>query len=341
VAEAADQGRRLEQRVAAFFAANGYTTRCNEVRTGRSGGRHEIDVLAEKADALTTFSVAIECKAWQQPIEKDVVSKLNYVMSDLGLNKGIVVSLAGCRSGAERAASDLGIDLWGPYELRRHLGNSTAGELGVPPTAPNSTHTWGYPLTVALDQAERVILSSGKGRLGLRTLERTVFVTPVWLPAHCIRVTVAQPEVKRLKTRLRSTTVDNLYEALSGTCLGHVPRPWQQVAIEQRFAVPPSLRDTKVHSSLRKAFASYERVTSPAAVTRHADTLRQLGVSTPCSSLSIDSTSLVYLPYIAGVLEADGRQRVIAVDGHTGVLSDTVSHVLTANLPQLRSHFAG
>jgi len=316
-------------------------TRCNEVLTGRSGGRHEIDVLAEKADALTTFRVAIECKAWQQPIEKDVVSKLHYVMSDLGLTKGIVVSLAGCRSGAERTAMDLGIELWGPDELRRHLGDSTVGELSVPPTAANTTHAWGYSLTVSPDQAERMIRSSGKGRLGLRTLEQTVFVTPVWLPAHCIRVTVAQPEVKRLKSRLRSTTVDNLYEALSGTWLGRVPRPWHQVGFEQRYAVPPSLRDTKVHSSLRKAFSSYERVSSPAAVERHAGTLNQLGLSTPCSSLSIDSTALVHLPYVAGVLEADGRQRVIAVDGHTGVLSDVVSQVLTTNLPQLRSHFAG
>ena len=85
-------GRQLEQRVAAFFATNGYATRCNEILEGRSGGRHEIDVLAEKSDALTTYRVAVECKAWQQPIEKDVVSKLHYVLSDLGLSKGIVVS---------------------------------------------------------------------------------------------------------------------------------------------------------------------------------------------------------------------------------------------------------
>jgi len=81
-------------------------------------------------------------------------------------------------------------------------------------------------------------------------------------------------------------------------------------------------------------------VSSPAARERHASNLAQLGVSTPCSSLSIEHTSLVYLPYYAGVLEADGRQRVVAVAGDTGVVSDSVSLVLTANLPQLRAHFA-
>src|SRR5262245_42805170 len=91
VVSAAETGRRLEQQMAVFFQTHGYAARCNEVLEGRSGGRHEIDVYAEKSDALTTFRVAVECKAWQHPIEKDVVSKLHYVMTDLGLSKGIIV----------------------------------------------------------------------------------------------------------------------------------------------------------------------------------------------------------------------------------------------------------
>lgn len=117
--------------MAEYFRSHGYEARCNEVLEGRSGGRHEIDVLAEKSDPLTTYRVAVECKAWKQPIKKDVVSKLNYIVGDLGLNKGIIVSLSGWRSGADRTAVDLGIDLWGPDELRRHLGDSAAGELSV------------------------------------------------------------------------------------------------------------------------------------------------------------------------------------------------------------------
>lgn len=337
--DAAELGSRLERTVADFFAGSGYVTRCNEVLDGRSGGRHEVDVLAEKSDALTTFRVAIECKAWQQPIEKDVVSKLHYVVGDLGLSKGIVVSLAGWRSGAVRTAADLGIELWGPDELRRHLGDSAVGELGVPPAGQSSTLSTGYAFTMTREQAERVIRSAGKGRLGLRTLERLVFLTPLWLPVHCVRVTTAQPEVKRSKTRLRSTTVDNLYEAISGSCLGRVPRPFVPVQIEQRLALPPSVRDTKVHSSLRKAFSNYEKVSSPAARERHARNLTELGLNTPCASLSIDSTTLVHLPYFAGLLEADGQQRLVAVVGHTGRPSEAVSQVLTANLSHVRSHF--
>lgn len=339
VARAADQGRQLEQLVAEFFARNGYTTRCNQVIEGRSGGSHEIDVLAEKADALTTFRLGVECKAWQQPIEKDVVSKLHYVVGDLGLSKGIVVSLAGSRAGAEQAAAALGIDLWGPDDLRRHLGDAVVDQLGAGPAPANATQTWGLRFARASDQAERTVRSSGKGRLGLRTLERLLFFSPVWLPTYCVRVTCTEPQVKRLKTRLRSTTVDNLYEALSGSYLGRVSSPWQEIEIEQRLTLRPTYRDTKVHSALRKAFSGYERVSSPAAVDRHSKNLSNLGIRSPCASLSIDSTSLVHLPFYMGVLEADGRQRVAAVAGDTGSVSESVSQVLTVNLPHLRSHF--
>ena len=75
---------------------------------GRSGGRHEIDVMATKADGVTTFKVFVECKAWNVPIEKDVVTKAAYVINDLGFNKGIVVSLAGVRVGAVKSAEQLG-----------------------------------------------------------------------------------------------------------------------------------------------------------------------------------------------------------------------------------------
>lgn len=74
---AAQRGRALEQQVAAYFASHGYHVETDRVLVGRSGGRHEIDVLGDKSDALTSFRVAVEYKAWNSPIEKDVVSKLH------------------------------------------------------------------------------------------------------------------------------------------------------------------------------------------------------------------------------------------------------------------------
>lgn len=325
--------------MAEFFRSHGYDARCNQVLEGRSGGRHEVDVLAVKSDALTTFKVGVECKAWQQPIEKDVVSKLHYVLADLGLNKGIIASLGGCRSGAERTAADLGIELWGPDELRRHLGEAAAAVLSVPNASVSSTLVWGHNVTTPPEAAEKVIRASGKGRMKLRTLEEVQWFSLLWVPAYAMRLTVARPEVKRLKTRLRSTTLDNVYEALGGTLLGPVQSQWDQVQVDSQLALPPSVRDTKIHAEFHKALKGYEKVTSPAAVQRHAANLARHGIPAPCSSLSIDQTSLVYLPYWVGILAADGQQRAVAVIGRSGQLSDPVSQVLTANLSMIRAHF--
>jgi len=60
----------------------------------------------------------VECKAWDRPIENDVVSKVSYVVRDLGLNKAIVVALRGWRIGAEKSAKELGIELWGRTKLK-------------------------------------------------------------------------------------------------------------------------------------------------------------------------------------------------------------------------------
>lgn len=325
--------------MSAFFASHGYVTRCNEVLEGRSGGRHEIDVLAEKTDPLTTLRVAIECKAWQHPIEKDVVSKLHYVLGDLALNKGIIVSLAGSRSGAERTANDLGIELWGPDELRTHLGDAVVGQLGVPPSTTSSTQVWGLSFVTNADMAERAIRSAGKGIMKIRTVESLLFFSAVWLPVYSVRLTIAQPEIRRRKQQLRSVTVDNLYDALGGQYLGNVRSPLEQIQVESRSALPPTLRDTKIHATLRKAQQAYERVTTDAAIARHTDNLIALGLLAPCSSLNVDRSELAYLPYYFGVLEAHGRQRVVAASGRTGTISDQVSTLLTAHLPQLRAHF--
>src|SRR2546429_4368897 len=133
---ALDKGHDLEAEIEKFFAANGYETARNLMLEGRSGGRHEIDVFAKKSDGITEFSTMIECKAWNHPIEKDIVSKVSYVVRDLGLNKGIIVSLEGWRIGAEKAAQELGIDLWDGHDLEKRLGRVLAlrtARHGPPP----------------------------------------------------------------------------------------------------------------------------------------------------------------------------------------------------------------
>lgn len=70
---------------------------------------------------------------------------------------------------------------------------------------------------------------------------------------------------------------------------------------------------------------------------RHAANLVFNGIPSPCSSLSIDETSTVFLPYYVGILESRGQQRAAAVDGRIGRHSDIVSGVLTKNLASVRA----
>ena len=65
-----DRGRALEQQIGAFLTQHGYAVRCNVMVEGRSGARHELDVVGDKSDGLTTFRLVVECKAWKAPIDK-------------------------------------------------------------------------------------------------------------------------------------------------------------------------------------------------------------------------------------------------------------------------------
>ncbi len=140
---------------------------------GRSGGRHEGDVLAEKSDALTSFRIAVECKAWNSPIEKEVVSELHYVMNDLGLHKGVIISLTGTRSGADTAAQSLGIDVWGPDELCHHLGETVLSDVAGPAPSRGGPGRLiaGWPFQANPNRARQVAVDAGLGRFGLRSLE--------------------------------------------------------------------------------------------------------------------------------------------------------------------------
>lgn len=331
----AETGRLLEQRVAEFFRSHGYAATCNEIIEGRSGGRHEVDVLAEKSDSLTTYRVAVECKAWQTPIEKDVVTKLHYILGDLGLHKGIIVCLAGSRSGAKRTASDLGLELWGPEEIRKHLGDAAFAELDVPDST-NMTMSLGQDFVAPALQAEKAIARSRIGRWSFGATEEVTWFAPVWLPAYCVTLTITQPERKRGRTKLRAMELNNLYDALGGRYLGSVSGDWERIEMPDRGALRPALRDTKVHAALRKAEQGYQKVTSEAAIQRHIAKLRDLGIPAPVRSTSIDATALVYLPFYLGILVNDSGQRVVAVDGVSGVVSDEVTELLTANLSLVR-----
>lgn len=106
-----EKGHQLESKIERYFIVHGYETKRNVILEGKSGGKHEVDIFASKSDDVATIRIIVECKAWAKPIEKDVVSKTHYILEDLGLEKAIIVALRGWRTGAEKSAKELGIDL--------------------------------------------------------------------------------------------------------------------------------------------------------------------------------------------------------------------------------------
>jgi hypothetical protein len=331
----AERAQLLEERIGDHFAAHGYLVRRNAHLDGRSGGRHEVDVLAEKSDPLTTFRLAVECKAWASPIEKDAVSKLSYVLTDLGLNKGIIVALHGWRAGAEQAAVELGIDLWGPVELERLLGGAVASQLDMGTPARLAR---GYPFVAPEERALSRARLQGKGRLGLRTVERLVWFSPVWVPVYLVDLSITSIDVRRGKERFLTKSVTNTYEAVSGSFLGPASAAdGDAVDIDlSDGAIKPAVRDTKVASEIRRAFERWNDVQQVAAKLRHAAALEALGVEMPSRSVTVDDCTLVYAPTYIGWLRTGDHERLVAVSGDSGALSQQLSAVLTSHISHVR-----
>ena len=325
--------RALEEQVEAFFASSGYTTQRNVVLEGRSGGRHEIDVLARKSDGITEFAVLVECKAWNQPIEKDVVSKASYVVQDLGLNKAIIVSLQGWRVGAEQAALELGVDLWDSTDLERHLGQALVASLRTG-SATGQRHVLGPEAALDLDSAGRLI---ARKRTGLVGKEELVWIRLAWIPFYLLELRLSHAEKKVFgKPQVKSRVISNYYEALGGSFRGaHSPQT-QLVEIAAVDLVPARVRDRQVMTGITKECAKLGQLTSQQARTRQAAKINALGVPLPFQTVNIDSATEIAFPYYLGLLERRGEQRLIAASAFSGRVVDGISHLLTGHLSFIR-----
>lgn len=63
--------------------------------TGKSGVKHQIDVLTSETDDTGTYWTAIECKYWDKKVTKDTVMKLLAIINDTEIKRGIIVSKSG------------------------------------------------------------------------------------------------------------------------------------------------------------------------------------------------------------------------------------------------------
>lgn len=329
--QAQQRGGALEGQIEDLFAAHGYTCERNAVRTGRSGGQHEIDVLAETTDGVTTYRLAVECKAHHLPIDKEVVAKLAYVVHDLGLHKGIVVSLSGSRVGADRSAAELGIEVWGPAELGARLGQAALRGLAGGPAVRLGA---ALPLRVPAEAADRLLRRQRRGwfRGGP---ERVEWIGLVWVPHHLLCLAVTTPGGRSRRSgradagSLRTSWCWNLYEALTGTLAGAFDGEPEVEDTDVTPSLPPQVAEATVATWLRKATQRRHQVVTRAALERYAAQLEAFGLPGDAASVAVESTRLVHVPVRVALLTSAAGARVVAVDGTTGHLSPETGEVLT------------
>jgi Restriction endonuclease len=296
-------------------------------------------VLATKSDGLVTTRVGVECKAWAGPIEKDVVAKLSFVVNDLAINKGIVVSLHGWRLGAEQTAADLGIDLWGPTEIEQHLR-----ELGPAADARTARVGLGWAAVVAPDHAEGSARAAGKRRSGLRTrtVEELAWFGRVWLPCFRLELSVTAPHsLGKRKTELTTVQVVNLYDALDGSLISPSPTPGPPDEIQlDGLVISPKLEVARVTTAIRRNMEKIRQVTQGAALGRYWQARERLGIHANAKDVTVSGSRLVHLPVYLGVLHGASHERIVAIDGITGNVSSQLSALFTKHHVYLKEQLS-
>lgn len=102
----------------------GYGNNCKY--TGKSGVEHQIDVLTSHSDGLHDYLTDIECKFWNEHINKDIVMKVHEIVTDCNFSKGIIVSKLGFTPDAVQYAKHVGIGL---IELREMTDDDWKGRI--------------------------------------------------------------------------------------------------------------------------------------------------------------------------------------------------------------------
>jgi hypothetical protein len=72
---------------------------------------HQIDVLTSHSDGIHEYLTDIECKYWNDNVDKDIIMKVDSIVKDCHFNKGIIVSKRGFTPDAIAYAQSVNIGL--------------------------------------------------------------------------------------------------------------------------------------------------------------------------------------------------------------------------------------
>jgi hypothetical protein len=323
----------FEHVVAALFRAHGYRVQTNTVLVGRSGARHEIDVLAVRSEDLLETRVGVECKNWAQPIDTAVVARARLVREDLGLGHMIIACPGGATPAARTTAAEAGLAIWERRELDARLGAATLAALTpAPPVAQRR----GVARAVTQLRAERTLRSEVRGPLGMARGQLR-WLGDAWMTMLEVRFGCA--ERAGVRRRLRVRPAYTVYESLTGGPCWSSTRP-AAVAPDLRDPAPTlpgavgadALRNELTHMLERAAL-----LVQPSAVERHQEACRALMIP-DAAYVSIDEVVAVEWPICLAIVDDRRGSRVVVLDAVGGRIDPQLGERWTAQLAALAEH---
>jgi len=323
----------FEHVVAALFRAHGYQVQTNTVLVGRSGARHEIDVLAVRSEDLLESRLGVECKNWAQPIDTAVVARAGLVREDLGLGHMIIACPGGATPAARTTAAQAGLTIWERRELDARLGAATLAALTP---APAVAQRRGVARAVTRARAERTLRSEVRGPLGMARRQLR-WLGDAWISMFEVRFGCA--ERAGVRRRLRVRPAYTVYESLTGGAVWSSARP-TAIAPDLRDAAPTlpgvvgaeTLRTELAHMLERAAL-----LVQPTAVERHQEACRALLIP-DAAYVSLDEVVVMEWPVCLAIVDDRRGSRAVVLDAVSGRIDPELGERCTAQLAALAEH---
>lgn len=115
--------KKYQEDAAAYFRSLGLDALTDETIEGVRT-THDIDVLVKSHHVGFDITWIVECKLWKTPVTKLHVLALREIVTDVGADRGIILSESGFQSGAEEAANLTNVQLTSLDEVRETARDS-------------------------------------------------------------------------------------------------------------------------------------------------------------------------------------------------------------------------
>ncbi len=328
-----DEGdRQLASALADYLARHGYRVTRGVSMRGRSGARHDIDVLAERSDDVTSYRLMVQCSGANVPIDDNVVAGAHLAMVDTGMSKVIVVSTKGWRFDVEAQAGRLGVGLWGPDEIEERLGALPRVESAQP-----EGDAVGLPVNMSQEAAAQLIRRASRGALGIGR-EAVQWIRPFWLPFHRIRTRHTREEKERFqRAHLRAREYWNVYDGLEGSLVAQWDGEPRVVSASGGTLVHPRVPDLAIVRNIEEIARSLSEASTPEDRERQEEALRALGIPLPVTFFDLSPGGVVYMPFFLALVRSRDGDRVVAVDAHEEDVSESTSRIAMKHLGHIMS----